>query len=102
VRRSLAIRAGCGREACRVRASGLIRVPRVGATPARVMRVGPVTRQVAANRRTTLELAVSSSARRAILRALRAGRRVSAAVTVTATGAENRTATKRRSVRLRR
>jgi hypothetical protein len=69
---------------------------------AKVFRLTPVTRQIAKDAKATLKLKLKRRALRAIARALRAGKRVRAKVTVTAKDAAGNVTTKRRAIRLKR
>ena len=85
-------------EACTLTAKGTVSVPRV----AKVFRFPPVTKQVAKGRTATLKLKLTRSALRAIGRALKAGQKLSAKVTVTAKDAAGNLTTKRRTVKFKR
>ena len=68
---------------------------------ARVFRLTPATKQIAAGGKATLKLKLKRSALAAIGRALKAGKGVSAKVTLTAKDAAGNVTTKRRTVRLK-
>lgn len=79
-----------------------MRVPRVGAAKARTYRLRAVTRTIRQGSSATVRLKLSKAARRAISRALKARKRVTATVRITVadTRANQRTLT--RQIRLRR
>lgn len=94
--RSIVVSARCD-EPCDVVASGTLSVPN-----ARTYRLNDVTARIAAEGTEALRLKVRKAARKATIKALKAGKKVRARVTVTASdGAGNRDSAKR-TVRLKR
>ena len=80
-------------------ATGTVSVPKAS----KVYRLGSVTNvAIAHGLKTTLRLKISKKARRAILRALKAKKRVKATIRITARDASGNVATARRTVRLKR
>lgn len=69
---------------------------------ARVFKLTPVTKQVSGGAEATLKLKLKRSALAAIGRALKAGKKLSAKVTVTAKDAAGNVTTKQRTIRLKR
>ena len=90
-------------ETCSARASATVRVPAVRRVKAKTYTLAPVTRaSIASGARVTVALRLSAGARTAIRRALRARKRVSAAVSVTATDIAGNATTRTRRIRLQR
>jgi hypothetical protein len=85
-------------EACTVVAKGTV----VVRGSAKVFRFVPVTKQVGKGRTATLKLTLKRKALSAIGGAMRAGKRVSAKVTITAKDAAGNVTTKGRTIRLKR
>jgi hypothetical protein len=69
---------------------------------AKVFKLTPVTKQVSRGAKATLKLKLKKSARSAIGRALKAGKKLSAKVTVGAKDASGNVTTKQRTIRLKR
>jgi hypothetical protein len=90
--------AACPGEACAATAKGKVSIRR----SAKVFKLTPVTRQIAKDGKATLKLKLKRRALKAIARARRAGKRVSAELTVTARDAAGNVTTKRRAIRLKR
>lgn len=88
----------CGREACRAAASGTVSVP--GA--AKVFKLRSTTRQVGAGRKAKLKLRVPEKALRAIRKALRRKRKVTAKIGLRVSDAAGNARTSRRSVKIKR
>lgn len=95
--RSVVIEAECPAETCEMVAKGTVQV---AGTPVRRFKLKKAIR--GALDKLTLELGVSREARRAIRQALRAGRKVTADVTVTARDRAGNAESKRRTARLTR
>lgn len=96
--RGMLVVARCGAEACTATAKGSVAVP--GA--ARVFKFTPVTEQISTGGKATLKLRLKRKALRAIRRALKAGEKLRAKVTVTAKDAAGNVTTTRRTIRLKR
>ena len=96
--RGVLVVAACPAEACTATAKGKVSIRR----SAKVFRLTPVTKQVAKGGKATLKLKLKRGALRAIGRALKKGKRVSAKVAVTAKDAAGNVTTKRRTIRLKR
>ena len=92
------IAASCPAEACAVTATGSIAIR----AAARVFRLKAVSKRLPKGGRATLKLGLKRSTLRAVAGALRAGRRLSAKVTVKAKDAAGNVTTKRATIRLRR
>jgi beta-glucanase (GH16 family) len=78
--RTVSFAIACPDEACRATGTGSIRVPRIGRVAAKTYRIRPVTWAIAGGTSVTVRLQLTSSARVAIRRALRAGRRITVRV----------------------
>jgi hypothetical protein len=85
-------------EACAATAKGKVSI-RGAAKP---FKLTPVTKQIAKGKTAILKLRLTKTALRAIARALKARKRASATVTVTARDAAGNVTTKRRMIRLKR
>ena len=85
-------------EASTVRATGKVVVQ----GSAKAFKLTPITKQVSKGAKPTLKLKLKKSALTAIGRALRAGKKLSAMVTVTAEDAAGNVTTKRRTIKLKR
>lgn len=72
----------CSDEPCGARIGGTVRVPRIGRSPARTYVLVPATVTIPAGTTVTARPSLSSGARRAIRRALRAGRSVTVALSI--------------------
>jgi hypothetical protein len=96
--RGLIVVAGAPAEPVTVTAKGRVAVR----GSAKVFKLTPVTKQVSTGAKATLKLKLKRSALAAIARALRAGKKVSAKVTVRAKDAAGNVTTKPRTVRLKR
>jgi subtilisin family serine protease len=99
--RRITIVVSCPAEACRATAAGQITIPGA-ARAAKRYKLGAARADIAAGRSARLKLTIGRSSLRAIKRALRRRRKVSAKVTITAVDAAGNAVTKRRTVRLRR
>jgi hypothetical protein len=88
----------CPAEACTAAAHGTVTVP----GSAKVFKLKPITKQIPAGGKVTLELRISKRALRAIGRALRHHKNVNAQVTVSAKDAARNVTTKQRTIRLKR
>jgi len=75
---SVAVTVACPSEPCRASATGTIRVPALAGAKARTYVLTAVPARIAKGRRATLRVRLSRPARAAIMRALRAKRRVDA------------------------
>lgn len=96
--RGVFVVAACPAEACTTTAKGKVSIRR----SAKVFRLTPVTKQIAKRGKATLKLKLKRRALRAIGRALKKGKSVSAKVTVTAKDAAGNVITKRRTIKLKR
>jgi hypothetical protein len=96
--RGLLIVAGCATEACTVTAKGSVTIR--GA--ARVFRFTPATKHLPKGGKATLKLGLRRRALKAVGRALKAGKKLSAKVSVTGKDAAGNVTTKRRTIRLKR
>ncbi len=88
----------CGSEACRAVASGSVSV----AGAAKVFRLRSTTKQLGAGRKAKLELRIPGKALRAIRKALRRARKVTAKIELRVDDAAGNTQTSRRSVKIKR
>ena len=88
-------------SACTAVVRGSVRVPKVGSAKAKTFRLKSVSAQIAKDARKQVKVSMSKSMRRAIGRAIRARKRVSAKLTVTVSGAGS-SQTLTRTVRFRR
>jgi uncharacterized protein YggU (UPF0235/DUF167 family) len=95
--RGVFVVAACPAEACTATAKGRVAVRR----SAKVFKLIAVTEQIAQGGKAKLKLKLEPRALRALERALRAGKRTSAKVTVTVKDAAGNVATKRRTIRLK-
>jgi len=96
--KTIRVAVGCPSEACRVTARGTMSVP----DTARVFRLRSASARLSAGQRATLRLRLGRRALSAARKALKAGRRVRARITVVAVDAAGNRKVKRVSVRLRR
>ena len=96
--RAIAVRAGCGAEVCTLTATASVNVPNA----AKRLRFGRVRTRVAAGQTKVLRLKLKPGAARSVLRALRAGRRLSVRVSLTAVDAAGNRARRSLSLRLQR
>jgi extracellular elastinolytic metalloproteinase len=92
----------CVDTACVTRTTATVRVPRIGRRAARTYRLAAPHASLTRGARRILVLKVAGSTHTALARALRAHRRLTVAVTVTAKDAAGNATTVRRSVRLKR
>ncbi len=99
--RTIAVTIACPDEACLTAATGAVRVPRVGRTRARTLSLTARRAAIAQGGRLTVRLRLSQAARRAIRRALRAGRRVAVTLEVEASDRAGNVRTLTRRVTLR-
>jgi hypothetical protein len=83
--KTVAVTITCDDEACGATISGSVRVPRVGRSQAKTYALVPATTTIPAATTVTARPALSASARRAIRRALRAGRSVTVALSIRVT-----------------
>lgn len=98
---SVRVTVSCAREACRVKASGSVRVPRTGRARPRLFKLTNVTATLSKAGRATLKPRLSLVARTAIRRALRRGRRITVSLKITVSDAAGNTRTLARQVRLK-
>jgi hypothetical protein len=96
--RALLVAAACPAEACTVTAKATVSIP----GPAMVLRLAPVTQQIAKGQTAVLKLKLRAKALTAVRRALRTRKRVRARVTVTAKDAAGNVATSARTIKLKR
>jgi len=96
--KALLASAGCAKEACTVAATGTVNIPRASA--ARKLKLGKVTKSLAAGTKTTLKLKLSSKARKAIKKALKKRAKVTAQIVVTATDTAKNQSKRTVSVRI--
>jgi hypothetical protein len=96
--RGVRVVVSCPAEACAATAKGKVLVRR----SAKVYKLLPATKQIAKAGKATLKLKLKRRALAAIGRALKARKRVSAKITLTARDAAGNVTTKRRVIRLRR
>lgn len=99
---TISARVVCPDEPCRASATGSVRVPRVGAVRARTYTLEVVTRSIAQGTTQRFRPRVSAAARRAIRRALRAGRQVIVRFTVTVADTTGNKQTLTRLINVRR
>lgn len=99
---SVRIGVTCDDEACDARSAATVRVPAIGRTKARTHRLPAVSAALAQGRQRVLVLKLGTGTRAAIRRALKARRRVTVSVALTARDAAGNATTASRSVRLRR
>ena len=97
VGRSIFVKGACG-EACEVVASGTLNVPKAS----RTYRLGDAAGRVAAGETRTFRFGLRKAARKAAARALAAGKKVRARVTLTASDASGNRDSVKRTIRLRR
>ena len=95
------VRVSCPDEACLARASGTVRVPKVGRTRAKRYKLRTVKADIAKAEGAELRPALSNAARRAIRRALRRGRPVIIRLRITVADVTGNTRTLTRQVKLR-
>lgn len=95
------VRVGCPDEACVAVGSARVRVPQAGARP-RTYRSTTVKRSIAKGSTARIRLTLSSAARAAIGRTLRAGRTIAARITFIVSDAADNETKRSRQVKLRR
>ncbi|MEA2157002.1 MAG: hypothetical protein QOE11_3142 [Solirubrobacteraceae bacterium] len=96
----VAVAVTCLSEACTVDARGSVRVPAVRTVRAKTYSLAHVHRSLAKGTRATLRLTLPASARRAIHRALAAGRHVAVSIRLTVADAAGNVTTRTRRIRL--
>lgn len=95
---TITVTVSCGREACKATASGTVSVPGASKT----FKLRPTTKPVDAGRKAKLKLRVPKKALRAVRRALRRKRKVTAKIKVRVSDAAGNARTKRRGVKIKR
>jgi hypothetical protein len=95
------IRVSCPVEPCRATVSGRVRVPKIGSRPSRLLKLSTATAAIGQGATVTLQARLSSTARRALKRALRERRGIVAQLTITALDAAQNKAILMRRVRLK-
>ena len=96
------VRVVCPDETCRITARATVHVPRVGAARAKAYALKTVIRTIVAGRSANIRLKLPRAARRAIARALKARRPVSARMKITVADTNGNTKTLTRQIKLRR
>jgi len=91
----------CLDEGCVANASGTVRVPKIGATRAKLYKITKVTGVVPKGGTATVNPKLSNAARKAIKRALRRGRRITAKLEITVTDASGNARMLKRQVKLK-
>jgi hypothetical protein len=95
--KAIVVHASCA-SACTLKASATVSLP--GAS--RSLKLRGVTRSTAGGKQVTLRIKLSGKTLRAVRRALRRGKRVTAKVTVVATDPSGGSSTTKRTIRLKR
>lgn len=90
----------CVSEPCRATVAGTVRVPRIGRTPARTLRLAQSVKAIARGRQATLTPRLSATTRAAIRRALLRRARITVSLTASVADAARNTRKLRRNVRL--
>lgn len=98
---TVTLKVGCVSEACTARTTGTIRLPKPGRSKAKTLKLKALSTGIKKGATATVKLKLSATARSAIKRALRAGKTISAKVTVTVTDAAGNKRLLTRRVRLR-
>jgi hypothetical protein len=98
---TVAVAITCPAEACRATTTGNVRVPRIGRTRARAITAPAVTKAIARGAKATVKVRLSTSARIAIRRALRAHRRIVVKLSVRVADSAGNARTLTRQVTLR-
>jgi hypothetical protein len=99
---SVRLRLGCAFEACQVRVRGSVGVPRIGSSAPKRYALTPADAHIPQGGEATLAPKLSETARRAVARALRRGRRIVVKLTITIRDAAGNSTTLARDVRLKR
>jgi hypothetical protein len=99
--KAIAVTISCPGEVCTAKTSASVRVPAVGATKAKTYKLSAVRTTLARGQKITIRLKLSTIARTAIKRALRARKRILAVVKLTVTDAAGNKQTLSRQVRLK-
>ena len=99
--KKVALGIACSDEDCEAATTASVRIPKLGAAKARTYRLPRSTRTIGEGRTVTIHLSLSSAARRAIRRALRAGKTIVVRFRVSVADEAGNTRTLTRQIRLR-
>jgi hypothetical protein len=99
--RTLVLKVKCASERCVARAGGAIRVPKVGRTKARTLKLKTVSLSIDQGTMATIKLSLSAAQRHAIKRASREHKAVRATLTITVADTAGNTRTLQQTMRLK-
>jgi hypothetical protein len=92
------VRVSCGAVACKAKVSGNLSVPRTSSTRKHRYALRAVKREIAARKSVNLRVPITARGRRAVRKAMDAGRRSTVRLTVTARPASG--STRRRALKI--